>query len=397
MDIATDREGNQIIVGYFNGTLDLGAGPMTGHELGDIFVVKLLPDRSTIWSKSFGDDDMQQAQRVAIDPDGNILITGRFAGTVDFGGGPLVSAGSRDVFVVKLDPAGNHIWSKRFGDSRDQFGRGVATDANGNIFIAGSVWGSVDFGGGRLSSAGFEDIFVAKLDNDGQHIWSKRFGDSQTQEVWDIATDGDGNVAMAAYVLGDVDFGDGLTHGGANPDAAIVKLSGDGQTLWSHRYGDQQQQFGQSVAVDSRGNIVLASLIQGSVDLGDGPVHSAGGSDFLVAKFNPAGRVLWHRRYGDLYDQFSLLVAVDSTDAVLLTGFSIGSVHFDECPIVEPGAFVTKLNSAGYSLWSQRIGDAADHDGAGVTSGLGGEVVVAGITANVSDLTEDAFAAHLPP
>jgi hypothetical protein len=82
---------------------------------------------------------------------------------------------------------------------------------------------------------------------------------------------------------------------------------------------------------------------------------------------------------------------------VLLTGFSIGSVHFDECPIVEPGAFVTKLNSAGYSLWSQRIGDAADHDGAGVTSGLGGEVVVAGITANVSDLTEDAFAAHLPP
>ena len=410
MDIATDRQGNLIIVGFFNGTLDFGAGPMTSHEFMDVFVVKLRHDGAVIWSKSFGDNDEQQAHRVAIDAEGNILIIGRFRGKVDFGGGPLVSAGSRDVFVVKLDAAGNHVWSKRFGGPNDQSGRGIATDKDGNVFIAGTVWSTIDFGSGPLASAGLEDIFVAKLDKAGQHIWSKLFGDSQTQEAWDLATDGDGNVAMAAYVLGDVDLGDGLTQGGANPDAAVVKLGGDGATLWSHRYGDQQQQFGQSIAVDAQGNVVLTGLMQGSVNFGDGPVQSAGAFDFFVAKFDLTGKVRWYRRYGDQYDQPSLLVAVDGADAVLLTGFFLGSVDFGGGPLIGAGidTFVAKLDRAGNYLWSHRMGDDAGQKGHGIIGGLTGNVSVIGVmegtievgddtVTNIGDFTEDAFVAHFSP
>lgn len=411
MDSATDRQGNLIIVGYFDGTLDLGAGPMTSGELSDVFVVKLRPDGTAMWSKRFGDDNQQEAQRVAVDADGNVVIIGTFRGTVDFGGGPLVSAGSRDAFVVKLDADGNHVWSKRFGDRDEQFGRGVATDGQGNVFIAGTAWGTVDFGGGPLKSAGFDDIFVAKLDKDGQHLWSKLFGDAQTQEAWDLATDADGNVAMAAYILGNVDFGDGLTQGGANPDAAVVKLSGDGATLWSHRYGDQQQQFGQGIAVDSQGNVVFTGLMQGSVEFGDGPVQSAGAFDFFIAKFDPMGKVLWHHRYGDQYDQPSLLVSVDATDAVLLTGFFLGTVDFGGTPLVSAGgtdAFAAKLDSAGHTLWSRRMGDAADQKGSGITSDLTGGVNVIGLlggtievgdasVTNASPYSADAFIARFGP
>lgn len=407
MDVATDRQGNLIIVGNFDGTLDFGAGPITSGESSDVFVVKLGPDGSAMWSKSFGDDAVQEAQRVAVDAEGNVLIVGHFRGTIDFGGGPLVSAGARDVFVVKLDASGNHVWSKQFGDKAEQFGRGIAADGHGNVFIAGSAWGTIDFGGGALKSAGFEDIFVTKMDKDGQYIWSKLFGDAQTQEVWDLATDHEGNVTVAAFILGNVDFGDGLTQGGANPDAAVVKLSGDGATLWSHRYGDQQRQYGQSIAVDSRGNVVLTGLMQGSIDFGDGPVESAGAFDFFVTKFDATGKVLWHHRYGDQYDQPSLLVSVDSTDAVLLTGYFLGAVDFGGSPLVSAGkaeAFAAKLDLAGNNLWSRRMGDSADQKGTGIVGNLmdrvsviglmGGTIEVGDVSVkNSSQFTADAFVA----
>lgn len=399
MDVVTDPQGDLIIVGYFAGTLTFEAGPITSHDEYDIFVVKLRPDHSVIWGKSFGDDNLQQAQRVAVDPQGNILITGHFAGTIDFGGGPLVSAGERDVFVAKLDAAGNHVWSKRFGGAHGQRGRGIAADRDGNVIIAGSVWGATDFGGGLLTSEGFEDIFVAKLDPHGEHIWSKRFGDAETQEAWDLATDGDGNIAMAAYVLGNVDFGDGLTQGGPNQDAVVVKLSGDGETLWSHRYGDHQHQTSLSIAVDSRGHVLLTGSMQGTVDFGKGPVQSAGRLDSFVVKLDAMGEVQWHRRFGDRYDQPGPFVAVDAADAILLTGFFLGSIDFGDCPLIGVGidSFVAKLAPTGSTLWSQRLGLATDTKSSGITSGLHGEAVVIGLLVADGNPAWDAFVVRRGP
>ena len=82
---------------------------------------------------------------------------------MDFGGGQLVSAGSRDTFVVKLDASGDHQWSKSFGDADEQSSASVAVDGAGNVLITGYFSGFVDFGGGPLVCAGVRDVFVAKL------------------------------------------------------------------------------------------------------------------------------------------------------------------------------------------------------------------------------------------
>jgi hypothetical protein len=403
LDIASDRQGNLVVVGFFDGQLDFGAGAMMGGQIKDAFVAKLRPDGSALWSKRFGgnaiDDDVQEAHRVTIDAEGNILIAGFFIGTIDLGGGPLVSAGRRDAFVVKLDASGNHVWSKRFGNTSDQRARGIAADPAGNVFLAGTAFGAIDFGAGPVQSAGLEDIFLAKLDRNGQHIWSKLFGDAQTQEAWDLATDGEGNVAMAAYVLGNVDFGDGMTLGGVNPDAAVVKVSASGATLWSHRFGDQQHQFGQSIAIDRQGDVVLAGSMQGVVDFGDGQVQSSGAHDLLVVKLASSGSVRWYRRYGGEHEQPSLLVAVDAADAVVLTGFFLGTLDFGSCPLVAPerSAFAAKLDSAGNTLWSQRLGDTVVHVGTGVTAGPMGDVFVVGLSSEIGKLTSAAFVTRFDP
>jgi hypothetical protein len=94
---------------------------------------------------------------------GNVLVAGRFEGTIDFGGGPLASLGVGDVFVAKLDTDGGHLWSKRFGNASDEAAAGVATDSAGNVLVAGHFDGAIDFGGGPLNNAGGGDVFVVKL------------------------------------------------------------------------------------------------------------------------------------------------------------------------------------------------------------------------------------------
>jgi hypothetical protein len=107
------------------------------------------------------------AQAIAVDNSGNVLISGNFTGTVDFGGGPLASAGNgnegEDVYLVKFDNDGNHLWSKRFGDALAQGCYDVAADTSGNALVTGLFYGTVDFGNGPLVSAGSRDIFIAKF------------------------------------------------------------------------------------------------------------------------------------------------------------------------------------------------------------------------------------------
>lgn len=121
-----------------------------------------------LWSKQFGDNDNQYASAMAVDAMGNVLITGYFYGTVDFGGGPLICKDMGDIFVAKFNTQGNHLWSRRFGDEHLGSWIGSVTsaatvDSAGNVLLTGYFGGTVDFGSGPLTSAGYADIFLAKL------------------------------------------------------------------------------------------------------------------------------------------------------------------------------------------------------------------------------------------
>jgi hypothetical protein len=197
---AVDVLGNSIVTGYFAGTVDFGGDALTSAGGTDIFVARFYPDGTHRGSRRFGDGGDQYAYSAAVDDVGYVIVTGYFADTVDFGGDTLTSAGGTDIFVARFNPLGvSHDWSKRFGDSADQRGMGVTIDGSRNVFVTGYFKGTVDFGGGPLTSAGSWDIFVAKFDFGGTHLWSRRFGDTYDQYAYEPAVDNSGNVIVILH------------------------------------------------------------------------------------------------------------------------------------------------------------------------------------------------------
>lgn len=209
------------------------AGCSTSAGNSDVFVARFGSGGSHAWSRRFGDADIQVATGVAVDPAGNVAVAGTFQGSVDFGGGALTSAGQYDLFLAKLEPAGTHLWSRRFGDAQPQVAVAVAVDALGDVFLAGGLVGSVDFGGGSRTSAGSSDVFAARFDAAGSHLWSARFGDAGYQGAEAIAVDAAGNAVITGALQSSANFGGGDSAGAGGDDLFVARFATDGAHRWS--------------------------------------------------------------------------------------------------------------------------------------------------------------------
>ncbi len=204
---------------------------------------------------------------IALAPDGSVYTTGSFQGTVDFdpgsGSAVLASAGNTtDIFVSKLDQLGNFLWASRIGSTGFDEGTGIDVGSDGAVSVTGSFEGTVDFdpgaGSAMLISGGLGDIFVLRLTDTGNHIWSRRIGSTSPDLGIGISLGPDGSVLTTGYFQGTVDFDPGtgsasLTSAGAT-DVFILKLNPLGDYVWARRFGGAGGgDFGLGIAVGQDG------------------------------------------------------------------------------------------------------------------------------------------------
>ncbi|MGH7294875.1 MAG: hypothetical protein ACRELB_08080, partial [Polyangiaceae bacterium] len=177
--LAIGPAGPLLVGGGFYGSVDFGAGALTAPGIGmDVFVQKLSLNGTVAWAKAFGSGgSVAQVTGIAADACGNILVDGTFSQTLDFGCGTLNESGltgSGDIFLAKLDPSGNCLWSKSYGDPNAQHGGPLALDGLGGPVITGEFSGTVDFGGGTLNGAagGSASTYIAKFTSIGTYEWA---------------------------------------------------------------------------------------------------------------------------------------------------------------------------------------------------------------------------------
>lgn len=161
--IITDPAGNVYTVGQFSGTLSFGGTPITSTGLSDAFLVSHTPAGAVRLAQSWGHMGTDHAEAVALDSSGNIYVVGHFQGTVDFGGGPLTSSGDADVFVLSRTATNAHRFAYSFGGWGYDAPYGVAVDSAGDIYVAGEFEQTVAFGASSLTSKGLSDVFLVKI------------------------------------------------------------------------------------------------------------------------------------------------------------------------------------------------------------------------------------------
>ena len=131
------------------------------------------------WAKKAGGTSYDNGLSIAIDANENSYVTGYFSGSATFGTTTLTSSSEyySDIFVAKLDNNSNWLWVKQAGGTNWDYGYGIAVDANGNSYVTGYFYNSATFGTTTLTSSGYADIFVAKLDSSGNWLWAKQAGE----------------------------------------------------------------------------------------------------------------------------------------------------------------------------------------------------------------------------
>lgn len=226
--LTVSSDGSVYATGLFSGSVDFGSDLVISAGNFDVFVESLAASSGAHqWVRRFGAGNVDWGFGVVADAMGNVYFTGYFQGAVDFGGGALSGGVGTDGFLASYTRMGTHRWSRRFGGSTSYYGnatgQAVTLDAVGNVVVAGSFAGNVDFGGGLRTSVGDNDIFVASWTNAGAARWSRRFGAERRDEAHGVTTDASGNVyATGEFDLG-VDFGAGRVDTLGGPDAFVFQ------------------------------------------------------------------------------------------------------------------------------------------------------------------------------
>lgn len=358
--VAHDAGGAALFGGRFGWDLDLGGDTRgvgvlsAGGE--SVFAARMVSPVDISWSIASGASGSPVLRTIAPAADGGVVMAGYFSGAFALGGPIHESAGLGDIFVARLGPGGEPLWSASFGDADEQQRVAAAVAGDGDVVLAGSFAGTMKLGGSTLTSAGDNDVFVARLGPEGEHRWSLRFGDGDVQELTEVAVDGEGAVVLVGFFRGQFDLGGApLVAPADHPVAFVGKLEADGSHLWSRALGgDGFDLYGNAprVGVDGEGAVYVATAYDGAIDFGDGP-HGASNKDVAVGKLAADGAVLWSRGFGATGDQECDDLAVNAGGEIALIGGPSGGVDFGGGPLGEPSnGYVARLGPNAEHRWS---------------------------------------------
>ncbi len=371
------KRGNNFGFGLFAGSLSL------------IFILlQFTAPVYSQWINSVGGTDEDSGLSIAVDNNGNVYTIGYFYDVVDFDPGSgetfLTSNGNGDVFVAKYDEAGSLLWAISFGGGGSDYGQDIAVDNDGNIYVTGWFYGTVDFdpsaNAAELTSAGGADIFCAKYNAGGNYLWAFNVGDPDNEYGLAIGVDFDSNVFITGTFETNVDDGidfdpapgnDTHTLGASQDNLFFVKYNSSGEFQWVEKCDGQAYDCvtPKDMDVDAEGNLYLSGLFYGDIDFDPSDdaniLSDAGSYDLFFAMYSGSGDMFWAYSIGSENQDAAYGIAVDQNYDVYITGTFSGEADFDPddasetllTPIGSWDIFFAKYNESGEFQWAKNIGN----------------------------------------
>jgi len=277
MCLAIDKE-NIFIAGYTGGTI--GDAEQFGGD--DVFLIKLNLEGKQIWSTQFGSEHWDTAQQIKVDSSGNIFIIGETRGSIN--GQP--NAGLDDVFITKYSSTGTMLWVTQIGSKDWDAINALDIDNLGNIYVTGLTSGEID----GIANSGISDLFISKINEDGALLWTKKWGTASYDSSFSIKISSDNFI----YVTGQTDGSFNMDFVGQS-DVFIWKLDLDGNIIWQNGFGSTAQDYGAEVFITKDNLLYVVGQTYGKLSKNERYGQS---DIFIAELNNANGETLWLNQFG---------------------------------------------------------------------------------------------------
>jgi len=332
-----------------------------------------------LWAKDFGNNQSDYGRGITMDDSGNIYTIGSFSGNIAFDNIQLSSSGGQNIYVTKMNPQGHILWAKQAKGNWADHSLNITVDKNENVFISGSFLSdslTLDSFAITNTSAGSEEIFIAKLNSDGTPLWLKKASGSYRDFPGGIKADPFGNIVVTGFYESTTISFDGFTLIKSPGWRSIyfVKYDTNGNVLWAKSFGGDWWDLGESISFDNTGNIYLGGGF-GSSSITFGTIKLTKASsvtfDLFIGKFTPDGDAIWVRSASGNGSEDAANTVVDQDGNVYIASYS-SSTTIDFNTIIlstnDGGdALLAKYDPNGNIQWAKLIGGTGQELGQGIT------------------------------
>lgn len=361
--ICVDNTGNVYTAGCYKSSASFENVNVTSLGDFDIFFAKYSPAGTLLWFKSAGSTMKDEADRIFIGEDGNIYVAGTFQGVAHFDGITLTAGGveqGEDIFLAKLNPAGEYQWVKQYGGTSQDFISDMDMIHN-DVFITGYYYGTFTAPGGISlpPNGNSTGKFVMRIGADGVPVWAKNTGGNA---YISLGTD---KFYMAGIFGGTYNFNGTIFTSSGPADLFLGAYDLNGEQLWVKQFGGTGSENMRSLAYNKNTNsIYWAGCYQNSMTMGSSNLTSTGQYDIFVSKFDANGNNIWAKSAGGANYDFANATAVDQQGNVYISGYCMETATFGNVNVISSGqgdAYVAKYNSNGDFQWV-KIGGGGSQD-----------------------------------
>jgi hypothetical protein len=359
-DVATDHDGNVYIAGKFTGTTQFGS-TYTGISSGgsDLFVAKLDQTGAWMWVRTIGGENNDFARGITVDPQGRVTISGQVSGELTIDGDAVKTTNNSDILFAQWDASGTLQWYKMTGGSSETYPYKVVSDKDGNLYAAGQFNNTVTFDSQEMTSSGYYDVYILKMDAAGSVIWTQQSKGYYSEQAYDLAVNDNGQVFITGYFSDKADFGSTQVDSRGADDIYLAKLDADGSYLWATSGGGTGWDYARSVTLNRRGNPVITGDFGGIAHFGNEKIEASGGdfdTDAFMVEYGPNGEVLKAQSVGGANSNFGYSIASDASGNIYLGGVFFSKLTLGENTIQGSGendVFVGKYGFGNLDLISE--------------------------------------------
>lgn len=344
---------------------------------------------------SFGNDAIYAAGWTQSDGANIISTTGSHQ--VNRGSASTGSSG-RDGMLMKFNGNGVRQWATYYGGNQEDQILSMATDAQGNVYIAGRALSGAGIAtaGSHKSSTFSADAFLVKFNSNGVRQWGTYYGSQfQPEEGAAMAIDASGNIYLAGMATGSSEgvstIGAHQVNVGAQTDAFVVKFNADGVRQWGTFYGGGGNDFATGITTDAQGNVLLTGFTNSPSGIASSGSHQGSLSNFsndgFIVKFTPNGERLWGTYYGGAEVDYPFSVKADAQSNVYVCGTTQSTAGIATAGahqsakggnILDADAFLVKLDANGNRIWGTYYGAAGAEGAAAMAINAAGTIAIAG-------------------